>query len=534
MKVRWILFVLLVAVVATQPVLAAPTQESTATGERMAISWLGTNIGGELLERDTPVELYLEEMFDVDLDPWGYEITHSPEEAWRVRIASGDIPDFNVRWREDLVRVGANREVPEEMLLEHMPRYMQQAFALGGDILYSKTMVDGKNMGIPAVLSIAAAGPGMVIRKDWMDHVGFETTPAPGMFDPEVSGYSRVWEGPDSVAELERLFEAFRDEDPNGNGQRDTFGLMPYTGGGTIGSQAQLFPNIIGAFGVRLDTWEKHGDDIVFSQTRTEYRDALKFLSDWYERGLIHPEFVVTTGAELLEKFANGFVGAFESWSAQLTNPSTSHAWGMLKSNNPDIEPVIVTSPAGPTGIRGTYSRSAVWNGSSVGADVSDEKLAKILQIFEVMYNDTDVFATAFYGIQGTHWDYSEAGDPIMFPEWEAPAKFMESGGRYFRLTAVPSSIEFLYMGGNTWRYPVNNYLVENQVALDFGFLPTLSEEHRTIRAEVKTVEDEFFYKAIAGAIDIDAEWDGYLAEWHRAGGDELLEEITRQFRASR
>ena len=114
MKVRRNLFILLVAVVATQPVLATATQESTATTERMAISWLGTNLGGELLERDSPVELYLEEMFDVDLEPWGYEITHSPEDAWRVRIASGDIPDFNVRWREDLVRVGANREVPEE------------------------------------------------------------------------------------------------------------------------------------------------------------------------------------------------------------------------------------------------------------------------------------------------------------------------------------------------------------------------------------------------------------------------------------
>ena len=48
----------------------------------------------------------------------------------------------------------------------------------------------------------------------------------------------------------------------------------------------------------------------------------------------------------------------------------------------------------------------------------------------------------------------------------------------------------------------------------------------------MKTVEDEFFFKAIAGEVDIAAAWDDYVAAWHAAGGDELLEEITRQHRA--
>ena len=52
------------------------------------------------------------------------------------------------------------------------------------------------------------------------------------------------------------------------------------------------------------------------------------------------------------------------------------------------------------------------------------------------------------------------------------------------------------------------------------------------LAAEVKTVEDEFFFKAIAGEVDIAAAWDDYVAAWHAAGGDELLEEITRQHRA--
>ena len=105
---------------------------------------------------------------------------------------------------------------------------------------------------------------------------------------------------------------------------------------------------------------------------------------------------------------------------------------------------MIVVSPEGPTGLRGTYSRSAVWSPSSIGANVSDEKLAKILEILDELYNNTDVYATAFYGIKGTHWDYNEAGDPIRAEGWTSPASLMKSGAAYFRLTAVPTSVEFL------------------------------------------------------------------------------------------
>ena len=53
----------------------------------------------------------------------------------------------------------------------------------------------------------------------FLDAIGYETTPVPGTY---------IYEGPDSLAELEDIFLKFRNEDPDGNGQRDTFGLMPY------------------------------------------------------------------------------------------------------------------------------------------------------------------------------------------------------------------------------------------------------------------------------------------------------------------
>ena len=43
----------------------------------------------------------------------------------------------------------------------------------------------------------------------------------------------------------------------------------------------------------------------------------------------------------------------------------------------------------------------------------------------------------------------------------------------------------------------------------------------------------EFFAKAVTGEIDIDAEWDDYVARWMEAGGNELMAEIAKMPRWS-
>ena len=50
----------------------------------------------------------------------------------------------------------------------------------------------------------------------------------------------------------------------------------------------------------------------------------------------------------------------------------------------------------------------------------------------------------------------------------------------------------------------------------------------------VETVEAEFFWNALTGRIDIDAEWESYLQRRARAGGTELDDAVNAAWRESK
>ena len=53
-----------------------------------------------------------------------------------------------------------------------------------------------------------------------------------------------------------------------------------------------------------------------------------------------------------------------------------------------------------------------------------------------------------------------------------------------------------------------------------------------TVRARVgatlETLFNEFFFKAITGDIDAATEWDAYVAEWRKVGGDQVIAELEK------
>ena len=60
-------------------------------------------------------------------------------------------------------------------------------------------------------------------------------------------------------------------------------------------------------------------------------------------------------------------------------------------------------------------------------------------------------------------------------------------------------------------------------------FDQTKYTEYRTKDGSgLDTIRDEFMTKAITGQLDINAEWDGYVENWKKAGGARILEELQK------
>src|SRR5690606_14787194 len=106
----------------------------------------------------------------------------------------------------------------------------------------------------------------MAIREDWLANVG-------------ITKY------PETVEEYHEVLRRFTFDDPDGNGQKDTYGSHG----------VQLF--LRGAFGLggTGPSVQYYADDNgqVYATVLTEsYKNYLKTMQEWYAEGLIDPESI--------------------------------------------------------------------------------------------------------------------------------------------------------------------------------------------------------------------------------------------------
>jgi ABC-type glycerol-3-phosphate transport system substrate-binding protein len=160
------------------------------------------------------------------------------------------------------------------------------------------------------------------IRKDWLDKLNLPV--------------------PESLDDLYVVAKAFTENDPDGNNENDTFGLVS---AGTWNLQ-----DIFSAHGCRLDN--VGGGTIAFDMEKMAWVDnmfhpempnALAYLKDMYANGYLDPEVFVNTGAKMREKFYNGIAGSWFYWwnngySAELT----------IRQIHPDAEVIEVPAITGP------------------------------------------------------------------------------------------------------------------------------------------------------------------------------------------
>ncbi len=111
------------------------------------------------------------------------------------------------------------------------------------------------------------------LRKDWLDALDLEV--------------------PKTLDEIAAVLEAFVNEDPDGNGQNDTVGLVvqatnPVNGYGNNYGLESVF----NAFDVFPTQWLTDDEGkVYYGSTDPKMKDALTLLADWYQRGLIDKQF---------------------------------------------------------------------------------------------------------------------------------------------------------------------------------------------------------------------------------------------------
>ncbi|MBR6184696.1 MAG: hypothetical protein IKQ41_00365 [Clostridia bacterium] len=492
--------------------------------EKITIAWLAGHDTEAIAENDTVVA-WLEEKFNVDLDVWFIE----REDYWRLlatRIAGGEIPDvFRLESIDQFIALLTQddpviMELPLEVIQQCMPESYAWLVEYDPDC-FSVVSYNGKNYGLPRVNIDGQYNYAPFWRADWLAKFGYT--------DGKV---------PMTLEECEEVFYKFANEDPDGNGEADTYAL----------SNTGMNP-IFGAFGALPDRWVDDGEgNLIYGAVYPGMKDALTLLAKWYKDGLIDPEFI--TGENqggywaLSVPFENGQIGfsssgAFYHLAPDFDGPKNEETgeggnfqYGRTMRTFASTvgydKMVIGYNPTGPDGKQGGES----WGLTSSEAVVfsykladQPEKVARILEIINAIGSDFEIWEKIWnWDLESDQYDYD---DLLGFIAKEGHERADESThtnmfntlqNPYFAMKAKPAQYQW---GNETPQFHTGGY--------SSTFLAIVPASAPQYWDSLETLRKTTYVQIIRGELPVDA-FDDFVKQWNEMGGAKITEEANEWY----
>jgi putative aldouronate transport system substrate-binding protein len=456
---------------------------------------------------DNYVQKQLEQKFNVKIKNVKFERT-TWKDKFGVLLASGQVPDiFPIDANEIDMATWADQGViasvsPDE-IKKNMPSYIKALESVDAGS-WGVGNYKGKNWGIPKVWPGGNSGLIPGYNEAWLKKIGYN-------------------EPPKTLAELEDVLTKFTNNDPDGNGKKDTYGM---SGRGKI--PIQMFTSVFSSYGVSPYLFKLGADGkIVYGGITEETRSALKLLNKWYKGGLIDPEFLTTDNNQLNEKFANQKIGMVDNmgWGSFAKTSGFIAKPGLDKGQN-----VIAGKPViGPAGKAYAFSggprQAPVLLGVQLEKDAA--KRAKIEQILDYIATNDEFWLLTVSGQKGLNYD--QDGDFVIAKTApEAVVTKVGAGSFYNPLNAVDTT---------KTKYTTSKELLDLKVKLDTGYEPLrdiLGPAVLTTKAKyganLQTLLDSYVIKAVIGEADTDKAFDDFKAQWLKSGGQELTDEVNKVY----
>ena len=458
-----------------------------------------TNIGYLPVEKGSPLyNLYKRKMGVGIIQPyveWNGGITYLQQ--LNLKIAAGEMPDLFTPWNGievDLAKNGAILDLTD-LLPKKAPHLWKAIPKEAWDVMRSyDPNGKGRIYAIPATLDYCLMGG--LIRKDWLDKLKLAM--------------------PKTQADFVKVLEAFRDKDPNGNGQKDE---IP-TGGR---QQLKWMDHLFGMYGLAMwegnPMWDIYDGKLTYSAVTPNMKAALQFIHSLYEKGLIDKETLLNDKTRWEGKIKANRVGVYYHW-VQAENE-------MLEPINLSfgIKPVYAVLPAiSAPGYQGFYPVQKVKTPWWVIKNQKDQ--AKIDAVFKALdaYANKKLWFDFYFGVNGMH-SKVENGKRVLLPLDKTKQQNL-----LFRPWEDIASLDFttkLYANNGSerkWMFDQciqslkDNQKYGKHVAGD-GIPNSIYENYPDIQN--RTLYLEYASKIVTGEYPI-GKFDEFVEKWHKTGGEEV------------
>jgi putative aldouronate transport system substrate-binding protein len=198
----------------------------------------------------------------------------------------------------------------DEAITKYAPQNIKDLYAKYPDG-FNMFKSSGKTYGIPMYESLTG-GTIFWVRQDWLKTLNLP--------DPKT------------IDDMDKVFEAFTNQDPDGNGKKDTFGLALSMLDRVNGTRATA-DWVFGAYGNNMPfQWTKDKDgNLIYGSIQPSVKQALSKMRDWMAKGYIDTEAGIKDKNKATESFVNGSAGLVAGEYHMYPNPEISeesrHRW---------------------------------------------------------------------------------------------------------------------------------------------------------------------------------------------------------------
>ena len=310
----------------------------------------------------------------------------------KLMLSSGDkLPDFIVSTQPTttnmFIESGKVMDVSEAF--EKYASATWKAAMAEAPTAWQAFMKDGKKYAIPVLRQNMGTQSPLWIRQDWLDKLKLKA--------------------PTTLEELEKVMDAFVNQDPDDNGKKDTyaidFAMKDAFLGVPIGDSSWIF----GLFGAIPERWYPGEDGkLQYGSIQPGIKNALSKLKEWKDKGYIANDIALHDFNKVAENVATGKVGILGGENWLMVYPGS-----MMLASNPTAMYVPVPLPSGEGGqktlrtIGAPYDRAIL-----ISKDISDEALQ------------------AFFHYQNTLYSAFESDDPYIFKAFQEGYDYVIKDGK--------------------------------------------------------------------------------------------------------
>ena len=462
------------------------------------------------------------------------------DEKMNLCIGSGTIPEMmNVNATQYRALLKYDMIQPLDQYFEDYASDKLKGFVKSGGEELKKCITNdkGEMMAIPAPSMMVGEKNEMWIRQDWLDKLGLE---AP-----------RTWD------EMVKVAEAFVTQDPDGNGEDDTIGILGPSNSDHMnaigGNQYGLDP-LFSSFQSYPQYWLQGEDGTVeYGSIQPETRDALEKISELYTNKLIDPEMLVRSDSK--EPLLAGKVGIFFGpwWSgytvadATLAGAADWQAYFTPLSEDGNY----YTHMAEPTTQYVVASKAC--KNPEAAFKIVNYLIKNEQKWVDEGVSTTEMGTADFYPLYNTYDNADEievsydvltkylAGEITMDDVDFSTHKLLKSD-----MEAVTKLKKEPYDDFSLDKWNLDSDIAKNNlprlVAILVGDAPSVNEKYvpvynayngqtetmETKWANLKKMEEETFSKIVMGKADI-SEFDTFVENWKSQGGDQILKEINEE-----